>query len=117
MKLNTQFPQSPDVNVLDIGFFNGLQGKSDEYRTDATGVTDLVKRIQKTFSVYPHEKLTNCFAILLEHYRSILMCEGGNKYPGPHCGIRRRVSPRGLDPCNYSIHFDDGYDSDDEIED
>jgi hypothetical protein len=44
------------------------------------------------------------------------MSEGGNKYPDPHCGIRRRVS-RGLDPCNYSINFDDGYNSDDEIED
>ena len=103
------------VGVLDIGFFNGLQAKSEEYRTDATGVTDLVKRINKTFSMYPHEKLTICFAVLLEHYRSILMCEGGNKYSDPHCGIRRRVS-RGLDPCNYSIHFDDGYDSDDEVE-
>ncbi len=94
----------------------GFQWSSEEYRTDVTGDTDLVKRIQKTFSVYPQEKLTNCFAVLLEHYRSILMCEGGNKYPDPHCGIRRRVS-RGLDPCNYSINVDDGYNSDDEIED
>ncbi len=70
------------LNVLDIGFFNGLQAKSEEYRTDATGVSDLVKRIKKIFSVYPHEKLTNCFAALLAHYRSILMCEGGDKYPG-----------------------------------
>ena len=77
MKLETQCPQSPDVNVLDIGFFNGLQAKSEEYRTDATGVSDFVKRSKKTFSVYPHEKLTNCFAVLLKHYRSILMCEGG----------------------------------------
>ena len=76
MKLETQCPQSPDVNVLDIGVFNGLQAKSEEYRTDATGVSDLVKRIKKTFIMYPHEKLTNCFAVLLEHYRSILMCEG-----------------------------------------
>ena len=80
MKLETQCPQSPDVNVLDIGFFNGLQAKSEEYRTDATGVADLVKCIKKTISVYPHENLTNCCAVLLEHYRSILMCEGGNKY-------------------------------------
>ena len=51
-----------------------------------------------------------------EHYRLVRMLDGGNKYPDPHCGIRRRVS-RGLDPCNYSIYFDDGYDSDDEVED
>lgn len=115
MKLETQSPQSPDVNVLDIGIFNGLQSKSEVYRTDATSVSDLVKRVKKTFSVYPMQQLTSCFAVLLEHYRSILMCDGGNKYPDPHCGIRRRVA-KGLDPCNYSINFDDGYDTDDEVE-
>ena len=115
MELETQSSQSPDVNVLDIGIFNGLQSKSEEYRTDAAGVSDLVKRVKKTFSVYPWQQLNSCFAVLLEHYRSILMCDGGNKYSDPRCGIRRRVA-KGLDLCNYSINFDDGYDTDDEID-
>ena len=76
---------------------------------------DLVARVTKTFSVYPWRKLDSCWAVLHEHYRSIRMCEGGNKYCDPHCGIRRRVA-KGLDPVNYSIHFDDGYDTDDEDE-
>ena len=33
----TQCPQSPDVNILDIGVFNGLQAKSEEYRTLPAG--------------------------------------------------------------------------------
>ena len=75
----------------------------------------MVARVKKTFSVYPWQKLDNCWAVLHEHYRLIRMCEGGNIYPDPHCGIRRRVAA-GLDPVNYSIHFDDGYDTDDEVE-
>ena len=37
-----QSPQSPDVNVLDIGVFNGLQAKSDEYRMNSSKVLDMV---------------------------------------------------------------------------
>lgn len=115
IQFETQPPQSPDLNVLDIGLFNGMQAKSEEYRMDSSSVSDLVARVTKTFSVYPWRKLDSCWAVLHEHYRSIRMCEGGNKYCDPHCGIRRRVA-KGLDPVNYSIHFDDGYDTDDEDE-
>ena len=114
-EFETQSPQSPDVNVLDIGVFNGLQAKSDEYRMNSSKVLDMVARIRRTFYNYPWQQLDNCFAVLHEHYRSIRMCEGGNKYPDPHCGIRRRVAA-GEDPVNYSIHFDDGYDSEDNAE-
>jgi hypothetical protein len=75
---------------------------------DSTSVLDLVTRVRTTFFNYPSEKLEHCCAMLHEHYRSISMCDGGNKYPDPHCGIRRRVA-RGLDPVNYSVHIDDGY--------
>lgn len=111
----TQCPQSPEVNILDIGVFNGLQAKSEEYRMDSSSVSDMVARVKKTFRMYPWEKLDNCWGVLHEHYRLIKMCDGGNKYCDPHCGIRRRVAA-GLDPVNYSIHFDDGESSDDEVD-
>jgi hypothetical protein len=110
---DTQSPQSPDVNVLDIGVFNGLQAKSEEYRMDSTSVSDLIERVRKTFFNYPAAKLNSCWAVLHEYYRSIVMCHGGNKYSDPHAGIRRRVA-KGLDPVNYSIHFDYGYDTNNE---
>ncbi len=37
------------------------------------------------------------------------------KFSNPHSGIRRRVT-KGLDPVNYSIDFDDGDSSDDEVD-
>jgi hypothetical protein len=109
----TQCSQSPDVNALDIGLFNGMQAKSEEYRMDSSDVSDLVARVKKTIYAYPRQKLDNCWGILHEHYRSIRMCNGGNKYCDPHCGIRRLVAA-GLDSMNYSIHSDDGYDTDNE---
>jgi hypothetical protein len=63
----TQCPQSPDVNVLDIGFFNGTQAKSEEYRMDSSSVSDLVTRVKKTFSAYPWQKLDKCWAVVQEH--------------------------------------------------
>jgi hypothetical protein len=113
IQFETQCPQSPDANILDIGVFNGLQAKSEEYRMESTSVSDMVDRVKKTFSVYSHESLNNCWGLLHENYRSIVMYNGGNKYCDPHCGIRRRVAA-GKDPVNYSIHFDEGYDTEDE---
>ena len=48
----TQSAQSPDVHILDIGVFNGLQAISDEYRTDSSSVSDLVARVKNTFYIY-----------------------------------------------------------------
>lgn len=87
IEVDTQCAQSPDVDILDIGVFAGMQARSEEYRIHSSTVD--------------------------KHYRLIRICEGGNKFPNPHCGIRRRVT-KGLDPVNYSIHFDDGYDTEDD---
>ena len=38
------------------------------------------------------------------------------KIPDPQCGIRLRMAA-GKDPVNYSTHFNNGYDSDDDEED
>ena len=35
----------------------------------------MVARVKKTFSVYPWEKLDNCWGVLHEHYRLIRMFE------------------------------------------
>jgi hypothetical protein len=110
---DTQCPQSPDVNILDISVFSGMQAKSEEYRMDSSSVSDLVKRVRTTFFNYPPVKLEHCWAVLHEHYHLIRMFDGGNKYPDPHCGIHHRVAA-GKDPVNYSIHFDEGYDTEDE---
>jgi len=64
---------------------------------------------------YPWHLLNSCWAVLHKHYRLIRMEDGGNKYSNPHAGIRHRVS-KGLDPVNYSIDFDYGADTDDEVE-
>ena len=82
---------------------------------ESNTVSDLVARVKKTFVTYPSQLLDSCWAVLHEHYRLIRMEDGGNTYCNPHAGIRRRVS-KGLDPVNYSIDFDDGADTDDEVE-
>ncbi len=116
IQLDTQIAQSPDVNVLDIGVFRSLQSRSEEFRIESKSVSDLVARVKKTFMSYPWQTLDNCWAVLHENYRLIRMHDGGNNFLSAHSGIRRRVS-QGLDPVNYSIDFDDGADTGDEVED
>jgi hypothetical protein len=113
--VETQPAQSPDLNILDIGVFRGLQSRSEEFRIESNSVSDLVERVKKTFYTYPWQLLDNCWAVLHEHYRLIRMDNGGNKFPDPHCGIRRRVA-KGLDPVNYGIDFDDDRSSDNEVD-
>ena len=113
--LDTQCAQSPDLNLLDIGVFRSMQSRSEEYRVESNSVSDLVARVKKTFDTFPWQTLDNCWAVLHEHYRLIRMCEGGNNFSNPHSGIRRRV-PTGLDPVNYSIDFDDGDTTDNEVD-
>jgi len=113
--VETQAAQSPDLNILDIGVFRGLQSRSEEFRVESNSVSNLVERVKKTFYTYPWQSLDSCWAVLHENYRLIRMDDGGNKFPYPHSGIRRRVS-KGLDPVNYSIDFDDGVSSDDELD-
>jgi hypothetical protein len=113
--VDTQCSQSPDVNLLDIGVFRSMQSRSEEYRVESNSVADLVTRVKKTFDTFPWQTLDNCWAVLHEHYRLIRMMEGGNNFPNPHSGIRRRVS-KGLDPVNYSIDFDDGESTNDEVD-
>jgi hypothetical protein len=62
----TQIPQSPDMNILDIGVFNGIQAMSNEYRTDSSSVSDLVTRVTNTFYRYPQQNLDNCSGVLHE---------------------------------------------------
>ena len=71
MKLETV----PICECVGHCFFNGLQAKkSEEYRTDATGVADLLKRIKKTFqyvSTWETNQLFRCFVRALPFHTHV----------------------------------------------
>lgn len=90
----TQPAQSPDLNVLDMGFFNSLQCLADE--TDPDSLSDLLSNVEDIFwEEYPAETLMQVFNTQYDVYNAILAKEGGNDYDlNEYRGYKRDASGR-----------------------
>ncbi|KAL2893707.1 Transposable element Tc3 transposase [Bienertia sinuspersici] len=80
--LINQPAQSPDLNVLDLGFFRAIQSLKD--RAAPTCVDELVKVVEDAYFDYC-PKLTKYIFITLNHCMAeIMKVKGGNNYKIPH---------------------------------
>lgn len=113
LEVETQPAQSPDLNVNDLGFFAGLQARSEHLRNNCENVETLVHRFQQAWRLYSPGSLDACFGVLHEVYRLILLHDGGNKFRTLHSIVRRRQAA-GMDAINYSVDFHDDMYSDSE---
>ena len=84
IQLMCQPPNSPDMNVLDLGFFRALQ--SLRYKKVAKTIDDLVNAVEETFENYPVEKLNNIFLTLQLCMMETMKVKGSNAYKLPHIG-------------------------------
>jgi hypothetical protein len=84
--LYTQPANSPDVNVLDLGFFRAIQSANDEVSKDEL---QLIEHVKKAFDNYPKEKINHVWLTLQSCYNSIIDANGGNDYKIPHMGKER----------------------------
>uniref|UniRef100_A0A453BUX0 Uncharacterized protein n=2 Tax=Aegilops tauschii subsp. strangulata TaxID=200361 RepID=A0A453BUX0_AEGTS len=78
---------SPDLNGLDLGFFNSLQSLTDclSLRT----LQDLIKGVLDEFENYEVYKLNRVFLSLQACMVEILNHAGGNGYKIPHANKER----------------------------
>ncbi|WOG94390.1 hypothetical protein DCAR_0313685 [Daucus carota subsp. sativus] len=60
--LMCQPPNSPDLNILDLGFFRALQ--SLKYKVTVKSVDDLIAAIEESFKSYPVKQLNHIFLSL-----------------------------------------------------
>ena len=77
-----QPPNSPDLNVLDLGFFRTLQGLQFQEPSENTAV--LIARVLLCFQQYQAEKLNRVFITLQSCFNEIITTDGGNHYKIPH---------------------------------
>ena len=95
----TQAPNSPDTNILDLGFFRAIQSFNDECPANEE---ELIKSVEKAYGEYPMHKLNHVWLTLQSCLNMIIENDGGNDYKIPHMG-KERLERRGLLPTVLDI--------------
>ena len=90
----TQSPNSPDTNILDLGFFRAIQSFNDDCPANEE---ESIKSVEKAYSEYPMCKLNYVWLTLQSCLNMIIENDGGNDYKIPHMG-KESMERRGLHP-------------------
>ena len=90
----TQLPNSPDTNILNLGFFRAIQSFNDDYPANEE---ELIKLVEKTYGEYPLHKLNHVWLTLQSCLNMIIENDGGNDYKILHMG-KESMERRGLLP-------------------
>ena len=84
MQLSNQPPNSPDFNVLDLGFFNSIQALQHEHSPKT--IDDLVSVTEGAFADMESTKLNDVFLSYHLAMESAMKVGGGNNYKLQHIG-------------------------------
>ena len=87
IKLMQQPANSPDLNVLDLGFFRSIQSLTNCLSTKT--LKDFIKGVQAEFAAYESSKLNRIFLTLMSVMAEILNNAGGNGYSLTHANKDR----------------------------
>ena len=77
-----QRANSPDLNVLDVGFFRSIQSLIDSLSPQT--LRDLIKGVEDEFDAYESFILNKIFLSLMTCMLEIMNNDGGNDYKIPH---------------------------------
>ena len=104
IKFKRQPPNSPDFNVLDLGFFAAIQALQHE--ESPANIDELINHVDTAFHSMKREKLDNVFLSLKQAMLGALTVNGDNTYKLNHMG-KDKLRRRGLLPvsiqCDQSI--------------
>ncbi|VFQ68065.1 unnamed protein product [Cuscuta campestris] len=101
IQLQFQPPNSPDLNVLDLGFFRSIDALSD--KTAPRSMRELITNVTMSYDQLTAHTLNNVFLTYQEVMGEVLKQKGGNDYKIPHMG-KERLARQGMLPEN--IHVD-----------
>jgi hypothetical protein len=99
IQLVNQPANSPDLNVLDVGFFASLQSLT--YERISRNLDDLIENVQKEFDNYDPTTLNRVFLILQGCMIEVMKHGGGNRYKIPHID-KDRLEALGMQPKSLS---------------
>lgn len=101
----SQPPNSPDFNILDLGFFRAIQ--SIQYRSTPKDMKELIKVIEAAFDAYEPRKLDDTFLTLQKCLELSLRDHGGSRYKLPHMhkqSRRTQGDPLTVVHCDRAIY-------------
>ena len=82
IRLQPQPPNSPDMNVCDLGFFHSIQSKQHE--NSSNSIQELRDAVIKAFWEMPPYFLLKVWISLQQCMIETLKCDGNNTYKLPH---------------------------------
>jgi hypothetical protein len=82
IRLSCQPPNSPDLNVLDLGFFNAIQ--SLQQKEVSKSVDELIEVVQNSYDNFSSKQSDKNFLTLQSCMIEIMKIKGSNNYRIPH---------------------------------
>ncbi|XP_042032594.1 uncharacterized protein LOC121779336 [Salvia splendens] len=82
IQLICQPPNSPDTNILDLGFFRAIQSLKD--KKACSNVDELLQNVSMAYEELTPQTLNKVFLTLQSVLSEILEVQGGNNYKIPH---------------------------------
>ena len=82
----TQPPNSPYLNLCNLGFFSSLKHQGSQICTHCTDRNQMMQNVVKAFNDYPSDKLEDMWASYYNNMRSIMEELGGNDDKKAHNG-------------------------------
>ena len=79
--LYTQAANSPDVNLLDLGFFQAIQSFNDAAPNNEE---QLIQSVHDAYNDYPQKRLNHTWLTLQSVFNQIILCNGYNNYNIEH---------------------------------
>jgi len=100
IRIFNQPANSPDLNVLDLGFFASLQSKT--FLTRSKNMDELIQNVQREFCSYDESKIRNVFLTLQGCMIEVMKKGGGNGYKIPHMN-KDGLEAAGMLPDSLSV--------------
>ncbi|WOG81933.1 hypothetical protein DCAR_0101091 [Daucus carota subsp. sativus] len=94
IRLVCQPPNSPDLNVLDLGFFRSIQ--SLQHQKAPKNIDELIDAVCKSFDELSASCLNNVFLSLQACMVEVIKSFGNNAYKLPHIGKDNLARTTGL---------------------
>ena len=102
----TQPPNSPDLNINDLGFFASLKVDVKRICTHCTSREEMMANVMKAFEEYPRDKIDGIWACWFNNLRSVMASDGGNDYKQAHNGGKKRKKDTGS-ACDFTVNLVD----------